>query len=143
MPSNIATLTKTVFSRNRFLFSLGWAPALVWCVHQVSAWITGGEYWWDEPMHLAGGAAIAWMWYAGLRYAQIHGYLPVMPRWFYLVTGIGSVMIAGVVWEWYEYIRWITIDPSMDLTLQDTLKDLIMDTVGGAVVGFAYKNPSS
>ncbi len=85
-------------------------------------------------MHVAGGMAIAWMGCVALKKLFMLGALPRLPRWFLFLALIGFVMIAGVVWEWYEYIRWLTFDPTMDLTLPDTLKDLAMDTLGGLVV---------
>lgn len=89
-------------------------------------------------MHVVGGMAIAWMGLTALRRWQAFAHIPPLPRWFAFVALTGFVMIAGVVWEWYEYIRWITIDPTMDLTLPDTLKDLAMDTLGGLVVAWYW-----
>ena len=85
-------------------------------------------------MHIAGGMAIAWMGLTALRRWQELARIPQLPRWFACVALTGFVMTVGVVWEWYEYIRWITIDPAMGLTLPDTLKDLAMDMLGGLVV---------
>ncbi len=94
-------------------------------------------------MHLAGGMAIAWMGYVALKKCYTFGVLPKLPRWFLLLTLMGFVTIAGVVWEWYEYIRWIAFDPTMELTLADTLKDLLMDTVGGVLVAIPASKTSA
>ncbi len=116
------------------MLSLGWAPITVFSIHQLSVWVTNGDYWWDEIMHLAGGMAMAWMGYVALKKFYALGTLPKLPSWFLLLTLMGFVMIAGVAWEWYEYIRWMTFDPTMELTLADALKDLVMDTLGGVLL---------
>lgn len=134
MSPNVTTITHTSFSWSRLFLSLGWAPIAVFFIHQFSVWATRGEYWWDEIMHVAGGMAIAWMGCVALKKLFTLGVIPRLPRWFLFLTLIGFVMIAGVVWEWYEYIRWLTFDPTMDLTLPDTLKDLVMDTLGGLLI---------
>ena len=108
-------------------------PVLVFCVHQISVVLTAGEYWWDEPMHAAGGAAIVWL--------LLHVHQVVVgeirdlrwPHWYVASCLIAGALAVGVVWEWYEYLRWITVDPGMDLTLVDTLKDLVMDALGALV----------
>ena len=91
-------------------------------------------------MHVAGGMAIAWMGCVALKKLFMLGVLPRLPRWFLFLTQMGFVMIAGVVWEWYEYIRWLTFDPTMDLTLPDALKDLAMDTLGGMFILLAARS---
>jgi hypothetical protein len=125
------------------MLSVVWAPAFVFFLHQVSVWVTNGEYWWDEPMHVAGGMAIAWMGTRLLRVGREYRRIPVLPQWFTVVVLGGFVMTAGVIWEWYEYIRWIAFDPTMELTLADTLKDLVMDAVGGAMVAVAASKTSA
>lgn len=123
------------------MLSVVWAPAFVFFLHQVSVWVTNGEYWWDEPMHVAGGMAIAWMGTRLLRVGREYRRIPVLPQWFTVVVLGGFVMTAGVIWEWYEYIRWIAYDPAMELTLADTLKDLVMDAVGGVMVAvFGFRS---
>lgn len=134
MSKNVVTPTVAQPSWMAWVFEIVWAPICVFLLHQVSIWLTNGEYWWDEPMHIAGGMAIAWMGCMFWQWLRISHRLPALPRWFKMGALLGLVCIAGVVWEWYEFIRWITIDPGMDLTLPDTLKDLLMDMIGGGLV---------
>ncbi len=113
-----------------YVFRLLWAPVLVLLLHATSMALTNNEYGWDEPMHVLGGAAIAWMVCEAWQLLREKGYVPVLPPWLFGTLIVSLVMTVGVVWEWYEYLRWVTISPWMDLTLADTLKDLGYDVAG-------------
>lgn len=96
--------------------------------------------WFDTPMHLAGGAwaALLFFYIFGERYKRFD-----LARNFFLtlVLAVGFAALAGVLWEFFEY----TIDtyithlpesaprPHPNLYL-DTLKDLANDLIGGAAL---------
>lgn len=113
-------------------------PVAVFFVHQVSVWLTDGMYWWDQPLHALGGMAIVWL--------LLHVHQALMgaisrsdlPRWYAMCWLVAGAVFVGVLWEWYEYIRWQTFDPAMDLTLPDTLNDLLMDTLGAWVATLVF-----
>lgn len=139
MPKHLTqtfTPLKTAFSFWTLFKRAAPAPFLVLCVHQVSVWLTAGRYSWDEPLHLAGGAAIVIALFEAQSYLASIKALPSLPRWYAAWTLFAGAMVAGAVWEWYEYIRWITFDPGMDLTLRDTIKDFAMDALGAFVAAW-------
>ena len=124
---------QTSFFQNcKRVFSLAWAPIVVLSAHTISMKLTNNTYQWDELMHFFGGMAIAWTVLVAMRMTQKANVVPMLPRWFEALFVIGLLMMVGVLWERYEYVRWITISPWMDLTLADTLKDLAYD-LGGAM----------
>ncbi len=113
------------------LIQVMWAPVLVFTLHQISLLAAQNTYWWDEWMHLLGGLAIARMTYTLLDMVQHKGLAPRLPLWVIGGLILGSVLLFGVMWEWFEWFLWVYIDPSIGLTLDDTLKDLANDVAGG------------
>jgi hypothetical protein len=98
-------------------------------------------WWWDIVMH--GGSAIGFgmlgflvvfLLFAGDRYAA--------PAWAMSVIGFTFAVTIGALWEIFEY----AMDRSLGLNMQksglrDTMGDLIVDVVGGALgalMGYLY-----
>lgn len=125
--------TGTALARQKWvIMSVIGAPLVVLVLHALSIHLADeGMYWWDEPMHALGGAAIACSVFFAMRFARRRGMLPALPLWFEGVCSVGMVMTAGVVWEWYEWFLWVYYDPALNLTLDDALKDLAYDVFGG------------
>lgn len=125
--------TGAVLARHKWaILSVIGAPLMVLALHALSIrFADEGMYWWDEPMHALGGAAIACSIFFAMRFARQRGVLPVFPLWFEAIFSMGMVMAAGVIWEWYEWFLWVYYDPALNLTLDDALKDLAYDVMGG------------
>ena len=116
------------------ILSIIGAPLMVLVLHALSIrFADEGMYWWDEPMHALGGAAIACSTFFAMRFARRRGVLPLLPLWFEGVFIVGMVMTAGVIWEWYEWFLWVYKEPALNLTLDDALKDLAYDVMGGVL----------
>lgn len=87
-------------------------------------------YWWfDIPMHILGGAVIA--------FVILYGYKVLSPEekgkqltFFVLVF---SVFFVGVVWEIYEYVIDLMYT-HLGWDAIDTGKDLIDDVIGASIV---------
>ena len=82
----------------------------------------------DVPMHLLGGA-----WAALLAYWFAHDMLGYRERggrlYFFLIA---TVLFVGLVWEVFElFVHVIAI---VDVDMYDSVKDLIMDVLGGVIV---------
>ena len=99
-------------------------------------------------MHFWGGAVVAmgmiwWTFYS----AKISALTKNLPKFYATVAVLGFVALAGVFWEFYEFIvdRLITKNNYISLFQQggllDTLKDLFLDLLGGltAVWRFFYE----
>lgn len=70
----------------------------------------------------------------------------VTPWWFSIVVAVSFVMLVGVGWEWLEFCfdYFFAKDDFMlraQLGLADTMGDLLMDFIGGLIVGayFIFK----
>ena len=85
---------------------------------------------WDTPYHLASGICLGII--VASYYRSEFGSLP-QPLRFFCVLGI--VMAVGVLWEFHEYALGRMIPVSLQGDLDDTMKDLLMDTLGGVAGG--------
>ncbi|OFZ67583.1 MAG: hypothetical protein A3D92_18325 [Bacteroidetes bacterium RIFCSPHIGHO2_02_FULL_44_7] len=90
----------------------------------------------DKAFHLLGGVVIAWFFSIYLRKD-----LRPIPRFRQLLFVIACVSLAGVVWEFTEYLSeiyspryapWLLHYFSIG-NLRDTLGDLVSDLLGGLV----------
>ena len=112
--------TKTIFIILGVLFVLGYTGG-VWG----EAWYleTGNSY-----FHLIGGFFIALL--VASYYASEFGKLSQPFRLFAL---LGIVMGIGVLWEFHEFALGRLIGISLQGDLTDTIKDLLLDTLGGLI----------
>lgn len=100
---------------------------------------TGG--WWggtwyieigNTYFHFIGGLGIALL--VASYYATQFGKLSQLLRFFCV---LGMTIGVGVLWEFHEYVLGQILPVSLQGDLDDTMKDLLMDTLGG-VVGALY-----
>lgn len=82
--------------------------------------------WFDVPMHLLGGVAVA------LGYSILC--TRFSPRFQTLSWYIISVLFIGIGWECFEYVAGISLVREESFLL-DTALDLCMDTLGG-ILGY-------
>lgn len=101
--------------------------------------------WVDTPLHFLGGfvASFFFATYYAERLRNIYKEKTIYPRLFILLFILGAATSVGVAWEVYEfaYDKLIAIPQSNFLTqpsLDDTMKDLIMDTAGGLEVALLF-----
>src|SRR3989344_5334219 len=91
-----------------------------------------GNRWYIESgnsyFHLAGGLVIALLTasYYNSEFQKIS-----QPLRFFCILAI--VMGVGVLWEFHEYLLSEIVNKSFMGDLPDTIKDLLMDTLGGAL----------
>ena len=97
--------------------------------------------WVDIPLHIAGGAWVAFVFF----YFQRRHILlfSALPFWFSLLMVVGFVMLVGVAWEWLEFgfDYFFAKDNFLicaQLGLADTMGDLVMDLLGGMLVGLYF-----
>jgi hypothetical protein len=95
--------------------------------------------WIDIPMHFLGGVWVALLSvYVLLHTAWGRGHLPqVAQRPFWIA--VAGALVLGLLWEWYEivfkFFNWGWFPDSYAL---DTLLDVVMDVLGGVLVGWGY-----
>jgi len=126
---------------NRAFISIG----LVLLIHGTLL-ITGGYAIpnMDVPMHLLGGFVMALLALAihhnvSNTYNTSHS-----PVWYHYLFVVGFAMLIGVAWEFHEYILDQTINvwyslPHSQLSLADTMKDLMNDWIGASAAFFLLK----
>ena len=93
--------------------------------------------WYDIPMHMAGGAWIAYalVYLAEERYPALQNH-----KWTFFAIGFVAV---AVLWEVFEYSLDIFLVGKYTITtipwsvIRDTLGDLVNDTLGASVVWYA------
>lgn len=98
-------------------------------------WVFG---WFDIIMHFLGGF---WCAFVVLWFLYFSGYVSVPKKRTlsaFITTGLVTALIVGVGWEVFEYVTGLTF--TVDAYVQDTMLDIIMDSVGGVVAGvFLYR----
>ncbi|MFA5813896.1 MAG: hypothetical protein WC862_05305 [Patescibacteria group bacterium] len=88
--------------------------------------------------HGAGGFAVAWT--AHIIHRNIlSSKITIHPVWLFLLFFTGLAAVFGIGWEIMEFIvNFFIISLGNNYGLADTLLDLVMDTVGGAVFFFGW-----
>ena len=101
--------------------------------------------WIDNIMHFLGGgaAAIGMIWWTFYS-AKVSASAKNLPKFYAAIIILGFTALVGVFWEFYELIidRLITKNNYISLLQQggllDTLKDLFVDLLGGAVAVWRF-----
>ena len=101
--------------------------------------------WLDNIMHFWGGGAVAmgmiwWTFYS----AKVSASTKNLPKFYITIIILGFTALVGIFWEFYELIvdKFITKNNYISLLQQggllDTLKDLFVDLLGGAVAVWRF-----
>ncbi len=114
----------------------GWAPCLVFAAHLLAVGVFAGYERFpplDVPMHLLGGAAIAFFFGTGYRAARSRGLLgqPAAGLCFVLVFALAAS--AAVFWEFAELLSDRFFGTRTQLGLEDTLLDMLLGCIGSVV----------
>lgn len=103
------------------------------------SWIVGslGYYeslpWIDIPMHLLGGAAVAFLFIEGIR--NLKSKITLKNKPIELIIIVSFVSLMAVLWEFFEFFLGVIGSQAWQLGLEDTLLDLLMGIVGGLLIG--------
>ena len=119
-------------------FALALLPGIMLMVVQ-QIFLTTHVYEWylpqlDIPMHIIGGASVAWAVWALMNYARSEKKLPKLPFWFSVFIAVGAAALVGVLWEHYEFLHDVYLHTDEQLAqfgTSDTMKDLADDLLGG------------
>ncbi len=119
-------------------FALALLPGIMLMVVQ-QIFLTTHVYEWylpqlDIPMHIIGGASVAWAVWALMNYARSVKKLPKLPFWFSVFIAVGAAALVGVLWEHYEFLHDVYLHTDEQLAqfgTSDTMKDLADDLIGG------------
>lgn len=119
------------------IFRIFLPPTLLLTVHMLYQALMPPNGAWDMIMHFLGGATIAWSAVLTKRFLLATRRVPKdIPQWFWLWFGWGSVAIAGIAWEVFEFLGDVFLGTHMQPSLVDTMGDLMLDMSGGALLLF-------
>ena len=93
--------------------------------------------WFSNVMHLVGGMMLGITFFLLLNYLNREKYIQ-SDKYTRFVFMISLVGLFGIFWEFYEFAIVRIFDLNWNLTYEDTLWDLLVDLVGGAIAGFWF-----
>jgi len=111
-----------------------WLPILVFLAHELCSHVIDGYARWpwiDIPLHFFGGFAIAYFLGGGLHILEGQKILPPLPPWVRLGLLFGLVNTTALFWEFAEFIADRYFGTTCQLSLEDTLLDLLLGMLGG------------
>jgi hypothetical protein len=85
----------------------------------------------DSVLHLAGGVVLGIFLYGVLACAVSKGWCPDPGTPLTLILVVALVTTGAVCWEFYEWVSDTVFDTSLQLTVADTIKDLLLGLLGG------------
>ncbi|WP_267640259.1 hypothetical protein [Haloarchaeobius amylolyticus] len=100
----------------------------------------GDIVWYDDLAHTLSASVVAAVGYATARSLEAHSDQLRLTPWFTFVYLLLFVMAAGVLWELLEFAVMFAAEragqpaPLVQSGLDDTVSDLIYDSIGGVVV---------
>ena len=99
-----------------------------------------GWWWIDVPLHLIGGACVAFAAASIISALIKRKTLPAIPWYFFILSVLGAVALVGLAWEFYEFLA----DVFYPVILRqpdnaDTMKDLANDLNGGFILVLLLK----
>ncbi|WP_280537296.1 hypothetical protein [Halopenitus sp. POP-27] len=98
-------------------------------------------WWWDHITHATSASVVAAIGYVAVRAVDTHHEEIHLPRRFFVVFLVAFVLAFGVVWELFEFgldVFSARTGVSMPLAqhgLEDTVKDLVFNSIGALIVG--------
>lgn len=99
----------------------------------------GGAYaafwWWDVLLHGSSGVVLGYIGFLFLYILQARKKINLSPFFIALFSFFAAVSF-GVFWEFFEFGADQLFGASMQYGNEDTMKDLIVDTIGAAIIAF-------
>lgn len=97
-------------------------------------------WWWDKMLHSFSGPILGIMGILLINYLNKRGQLNInLSPIFGALTSFFFAVTAGALWEIYEYTMDKVIGSFMQRgSLNDTMTDLILDTIGASIVAIIY-----
>lgn len=87
----------------------------------------------DTYFHFLGGMTIAFSVMVALPVAERFKWIKVKNAGLAFCIVVAFVMAAAVFWEFYEFLHDLIYDTHFQPSLRDTMKDLLMGTMGGSL----------
>lgn len=147
----LVTVMPAVMERNYEVYLSPWLSLWITSAVFLHAAGSSGLYsyinWWDHVTHALSASVVAGIGYTFIRSIEIHSDKIKLPRNFMFIFILMTVIAFGVTWELFEYGLDIfsnttgIVMPLAQHGLEDTMKDMMFNTAGAALValfGQAY-----
>jgi hypothetical protein len=114
-----------------------WPPIFVFLLH---AFLVGVIHiydfypWLDGPMHYLGGLSMAYSVFMAWTYLQARRAIRPIDRFIELVLVFTSVTTIAVFWEFGEYLLDRFLGTDLQVSLPNTMKDLLMGILGAGTL---------
>lgn len=119
------------------LLLLGAAPMFIFILNIALVYILGvGQYTWymaDTPLHFLGGISIALSTAYALNLLEKFEIIKINNKLIKFLTILFTVAAAAVFWEMYEFLNDSFYGTHFQPSIWDTMKDMIMGSLGGAL----------
>jgi len=120
------------------LWKVLWFPIIVLTVHILLFRWSLGLYktmpWIDGPVHYLGGFSIAYSLLILIKEAQSKGCIQKIEPIIKWVLVIGLVATVAVLWELLEFTLDRVMGTNVQVSLQNTMKDLLTGVMGGVTL---------
>ena len=119
------------------LLLIFWPPIFVFLLH---VFLVGyihiyDDYpWLDGPMHYLGGLSMAYSVFMAWTYLQTRGTIHHLDRIIELVLVLTSVTTIAVFWEFGEFLLDWFLGTDLQVSLPNTMKDLLMGILGAGTL---------
>ena len=91
--------------------------------------------WYDVMMHTLGGVILGLMAIMLIRRFQTLSQFSILKKVIFIIM---SGIIGGILWEVFEYFQDVYLQTAMQVSLRDTMSDLVCDTIGAGIVAVVY-----
>ncbi len=115
----------------RFVINPGWAPISVVAVFLILA-STGLTEEYDHLLHSLGGASIAY--FLHILIELLPTYSTAVPKWFHFLLSFTSACTVALFWEFAEFAADRFIGTSMQMSVDETIFDLLSGVIGAIAV---------
>lgn len=112
------------------VLGLHWV-ATIFCLYFYIKWL-------DIPMHLLGGAAIAYLSLGILDYVKAPYKIKKQTLVLDILFAICFTATVAILWEFYEYVSDIILQDQLQTGVEDTLGDLLNGLIGSSVFALVY-----
>jgi hypothetical protein len=97
-------------------------------------------WWWDDLLHTSSGVVLGFAGFCVL-YVLYYQKKLVASAWWIAFVSVSIAVLLGVLWEIFEFAADSFFGTTMQPSLEDTMFDLIVDTLGAtlpALLGYFY-----
>jgi hypothetical protein len=109
---------------------LFWPPAVVFGLHLLRQLFLPTYYEFDMVAHFFGGFSMAWVAWNVHRFAYAVQPFTELPKWLLFLWIVSIAELIGVLWEFMEYYYANRVVTNFNMTLGDTILDLVLDLAG-------------